>query len=123
MSVVHLHTHSHYSLLDGLSKVDDLVNRCVEYNMPAMALTDHGVMYGLIEFYQKASKAGIRPILGVEAYVARFGHTEKRPDNTRPYHLLLLAADEAGYQPSRTWMVFIISRELTWRCWLATVTG
>ena len=66
--------------------------------MPAMALTDHGVMYGLIEFYQKASKAGIKPILGVEAYVARFGHAEKRPDNTRPYHLLLLAADEAGYR-------------------------
>src|SRR3989338_2708835 len=99
MSFVHLHTHSHYSLLDGLSKIDDLVSKAVEYKMPALALTDHGVMYGLIEFYQKARKAGIKPILGVEAYVARNGHKDKRPRiDDSPYHLVLLAKNEDGYK-------------------------
>ncbi len=65
MSFVHLHVHSHYSLLDGLSKIDGLVKKAKATGMPALALTDHGVMYGLIEFYKKAKKAGIKPILGV----------------------------------------------------------
>jgi len=99
MSFVHLHTHSHYSLLDGLSKIDGLVAKAKEYGMPALALTDHGVMYGLIEFYQKAKKAGIKPILGVETYVARNGHTNKRPRiDDSPYHLVLLAKDNIGYK-------------------------
>ncbi|MFA6254447.1 MAG: DNA polymerase III subunit alpha [Patescibacteria group bacterium] len=99
MSFVHLHTHSHYSLLDGLAKIDGLVKKAKECGMPALALTDHGVMYGLIEFYQKAKKAGIKPILGVEAYVARNGHQNKRPKvDDSPYHLVLLAKDLAGYK-------------------------
>ncbi|MFA5022124.1 MAG: DNA polymerase III subunit alpha [Patescibacteria group bacterium] len=99
MSFVHLHVHSHYSLLDGLAKIDDLVKKAKQLGMPAMALTDHGVMYGAIEFYQKAKKAGIKPILGVEAYVARNGHTNKRPRiDDSPYHLVLLAKDEIGYR-------------------------
>ncbi|MFA6215215.1 MAG: DNA polymerase III subunit alpha [Patescibacteria group bacterium] len=99
MSFVHLHTHSHYSLLDGLAKIDELVKKAKEYGMPALALTDHGVMYGLIEFYQKAKKAGIKPILGVEAYVARNGYLNKRPRiDDSPYHLVLLAKNQAGYQ-------------------------
>ena len=98
MSFVHLHVHSHYSLLDGLPKIDELVSRAAEYQMPALALTDHGVMYGLIEFYQRCRKAGVKPILGVEAYVARRGLRDKQPNlDSRPYHLVLLAADEIGY--------------------------
>lgn len=98
MSFVHLHTHSHYSLLDGLTKIDDLVIKAKALGMPSVALTDHGVMYGLVEFYQKAKKAGIKPILGVEAYVARNGHTNKRPGvDVSPYHLILLAKNLTGY--------------------------
>src|SRR3989344_2089406 len=99
MSFVHLHTHSHYSLLDGLSKIDELIDLARAFGMPAFALTDHGVMYGAIEFYKKGKKAGIKPIIGVEAYVARNGHTNKRPKlDERPYHLILLAKNYEGFQ-------------------------
>ena len=98
MSFVHLHTHSHYSLLDGLSKIDELIALAKDFGMPGFALTDHGVMYGIIEFYQKAKKAGLHPIIGVEAYVAPNKHTDKRPKiDERPYHLLMLAKDYEGY--------------------------
>lgn len=69
MSYVHLHTHSHYSLLDGMSKVPEMVARAKEFGMPALALTDHGNLYGAIEFYQACKKAEIKPIIGVEAYI------------------------------------------------------
>ena len=96
---VHLHVHSHYSLLDGLSKIDQLVNRAKELGMPALALTDHGVMYGAIEFYQKALKAGIKPIIGCEAYLTEDLHDRTpRTDRRDYYHLLLLAKNEAGYK-------------------------
>lgn len=98
MSFVHLHTHSHYSLLDGLSKIDELIYLVKKYHMNALALTDHGVMYGIIEFYQKAIKAGIKPILGIEGYVAKNGHLNKRPKiDEKPYHLILLAKNNQGY--------------------------
>ncbi len=96
---VHLHVHSHYSLLDGLAKIDDLVNAAKEMEMDALALTDHGNLYGAIEFYKKAKAAGVKPILGVEAYVAPNGLALKRPkmDETR-YHLTLLAKNETGWK-------------------------
>lgn len=96
---VHLHTHSHYSLLDGLSKLEDLVKLASEDEMPAIAVTDHGNMYGAIEFYKLAKKAGIKPIIGVEAYIANRGRKDKDPgtDNKR-YHLTLLAKNMQGYK-------------------------
>ncbi|MBI4033988.1 MAG: DNA polymerase III subunit alpha [Candidatus Brennerbacteria bacterium] len=99
MKFVHLHVHSHYSLLDGLAKIDELVNRTKELGMSAIALTDHGNLYGAIEFYKKAKAAGIKPILGVEAYLAPNGRLNKRPkiDETR-HHLTLLAKNKTGWQ-------------------------
>lgn len=98
MSFVHLHVHSHYSLLDGLPKIDQLIARAKELGMPAVALTDHGVLYGAIEFYQKAKAAGLKPIIGVEAYFARNGRLSKQSKvDERPYHLILLAENAVGY--------------------------
>lgn len=96
---VHLHVHSHYSLLDGLAKIDDLVARVKELGMDSVALTDHGNLYGAIEFYKKARKAGIKPILGIEAYVAPHGRLSKVPkmDEMR-WHLTLLAKNETGWK-------------------------
>ena len=98
MRFVHLHTHSHYSLLDGLAKIDDLVSRAKELGMDSLALTDHGNLYGAVEFFKKAKKAGIKPILGVEAYLAPNGHKNKRPhiDETR-FHITLLAQNKIGW--------------------------
>jgi len=95
----HLHVHSHYSLLDGLPKIDDILNRLEELKMDACALTDHGVLYGAVEFYKKAIKKGIKPIIGSEVYLARERMTDKRPniDDLR-YHLVLLVKNEQGYK-------------------------
>jgi len=99
MRFVHLHTHTHYSLLDGLTKIDDLIARTKELGMDAVAITDHGVLYGAIEFYQKARKAGVKPIIGVETYVAKTSRLSKNSkiDNVR-HHLTLLAKNDVGYK-------------------------
>lgn len=99
MSFTHLHVHSHYSLLDGLARPEQLLKKTKEQKLKALALTDHGVMYGSIEFYQQAKELGIKPIIGVETYVAPNGMESKRPGvDTRPYHLILLARNETGYK-------------------------
>lgn len=99
MSFVHLHNHSHYSLLDGLSKLDEIIAYAKEQGSPAIALTDHGAMYGVIEFYQKAKKAGIKPIIGVEAYLAPGSrHDKNTREDGRAYHLLLLTKNLVGYK-------------------------
>jgi len=96
---VHLHVHSEYSLLDGLARIEDLVNRAVELGMPALALTDHGAMYGAIKFYQACKKAGIKPIIGLEAYLAMRSMHDRDPERDKQrYHLLLLAQNDTGYQ-------------------------
>jgi DNA polymerase-3 subunit alpha len=100
MSFVHLHTHSEYSLLDGANRLDDLVRRTVELEMPALALTDHGCMFGAWTFQQLALKHGIKPLLGMEAYVAP-GDRRVRTGGAgeeKYYHLVLLARDEEGYR-------------------------
>ena len=99
MRFVHLHTHSHYSLLDGLSKIDELVDRTKQLGMDALAITDHGNLYGSVEFFKKAKAKGIKPILGVETYVAKNSRLSKTPgtDNVR-YHLILLVKNKKGYE-------------------------
>jgi len=96
---VHLHVHTQYSLLDGAIRIDPLLKRAASYQMISVAITDHGTMYGVIEFYEKAYKAGIKPIIGCELYVAprsRFDRT--RGDKGGLFHLVLLAKNEEGYQ-------------------------
>ncbi len=98
-SFIHLHTHSHYSLLDGLSKIKDMVARAKKLEMPALALTDHGNMYGAIEFYKECKKNGIKPIIGVEGYVAARTRFDKEPNiDNRRFHITLLAKNAAGYR-------------------------
>jgi len=96
---VHLHVHSTYSLLDGLAHTEELVKRATELDMPALAITDHGVMYGVVEFYQKARKYGIKPIIGMEMYIAPRRMTDRDFQKDKsPHHIILLAKDQAGYQ-------------------------
>jgi DNA polymerase III subunit alpha len=101
MSFVHLHCHSEYSLLDGANRIDDLIKRAQHFEMPALAITDHGNMHAAWEFQEKARKAGVKPILGMEAYVAPGDRrTRGRPaPGVKPYyHLVLLARDITGYR-------------------------
>ena len=98
MSFVHLHNHTQYSLLDGACRVDRMVSLAKEYKMPAVAITDHGNLYGVIDFYHTARKAGIKPIIGIEAYIinSELGSHQSKQD-TR-YHLVLLAKNLQGYK-------------------------
>ena len=99
MSFAHLHVHSEYSLLDGACRIDSMMDRVKELGQTAIALTDHGVMYGCIDFYKAAKAAGIKPIIGCEVYVARRKMTDRVHglDND-PYHLVLLCKDRRGYE-------------------------
>src|SRR3990170_1043437 len=94
----HLHLHTEYSLLDGLSRIPALMDRAQELGQEAIALTDHGVLYGAIQFYKEAKSRGIKPIVGVEAYIARDSRHTREPNDKQPYHMTLLARNEAGYR-------------------------
>ena len=99
MDFCHLHVHSDYSLIDGLGRVDELVKACGERGMSALALTDHGTLSGAVHFYKAAKKAGIKPILGLEAYVAPGPRTDRKKDpvhGVASFHLTLLARDLEG---------------------------
>jgi DNA polymerase-3 subunit alpha len=96
---VHLHTHTEYSLLDGAARIKDLVRQAVEFGMPALAITDHGTMFGVIDFYKACRQAGIKPILGCEVYVApRTIHDRQSGIDDKLAHLVLLAENEPGYR-------------------------
>lgn len=98
---VHLHVHTEFSLLDGLSQIKKLVGRAKELGMPALAITDHGAMFGVIDFYRACRAAGVKPIIGMEAYITPWGRTMRDRDSeldARSAHLLLLARNQTGYQ-------------------------
>ena len=105
----HLHVHTEYSLLDGLSKINDLVNRAKELGMKSLAITDHGVMYGVIAFYKACKAAGIKPIIGCEVYVSPSSRFEKTNHDNRYYHLILLAKNDTGYHN----LIKLVSRGFT----------
>ncbi|MEE8420016.1 MAG: DNA polymerase III subunit alpha [Dehalococcoidales bacterium] len=94
----HLHVHTEYSLLDGMCRIPRLVSRAKELGMDSLAITDHGVMYGVIEFYQAAREAGVKPVIGCEVYVAQGNRADRTPEAKTSYHLVLLAKDRTGYQ-------------------------
>jgi DNA polymerase-3 subunit alpha len=99
MSFAHLHVHTEYSILDGFSNIKQLVKRGAELDMPAMAITDHGTMYGAVDFYHAAQEAGIKPIIGLEGYLAARGMEDRDPQHDkRSSHLLLLAENQTGYK-------------------------
>lgn len=111
---VHLHTHTEYSLLDGISRLPDMVARAKELNMPALAITDHGNMCGAVYFYKEAVKAGIKPIIGCEVYVTLGSRLEKPEGSKRDRlkHLILLAETQEGYEN----IVKIVSKASTEGC-------
>ncbi len=100
MSFVHLHNHTHFSLLDGAAKIKEMVQRAAELNMEALAITDHGNLFGVLEFYSEAKAAGIKPIIGMEAYIAPKDHTLRKQvaGESTSYHLVLLAKNQTGFR-------------------------
>ena len=127
MSFAHLHVHTEYSLLDGFSNIKKLVKRVKEMNMGAVAITDHGTMFGVIDFYKAAKEAGIKPIIGLEAYMAPRGMQDRDPKLDRSsYHLLLLAENETVTRTCsrsprpRSWKASIIIRASTMTFWPPT---
>jgi len=94
----HLHVHTEYSMLDGISKISDLVTQTKALGMDSIAITDHGSMYGVVDFYQACKEAAVKPIIGCEVYVAKGSRFDKSANERSPHHLLLLARDNAGYR-------------------------
>src|SRR3989344_6562756 len=99
MSFVHLHNHSEYSLLDGMCRVEDLLLKAKELKMPAVAITDHGALYGAFRFFTKAKEIGVKAIIGVEVYKARKSRFDKQANADHDkFHLVLLAKNLVGYK-------------------------
>ncbi len=130
-SFVHLHVHTEYSMLDGATRIDDLVEVVSRDGQPGVAITDHGVLFGLVDFYRTATKAGITPILGSELYLAhgsRFSQT-RTPKGDRYSHLTVLAHNDVGYatwsscRPAPRWRATGTSRASTRNCWPSTRRG
>lgn len=109
MNFTHLHVHTEYSLLDGSNKIKELIARVKELGMDSVAITDHGVMYGVIDFYREAKKNGIHPVLGCEVYVAPGSRFDKESKGGRYHHLVLLAENDTGYHN----LMKIVSRGFT----------
>src|SRR5260221_11546743 len=95
---VHLHVHTEFSLLDGLSKIDKITARAAELNMKSLAITDHGAMFGVVQFWRACQKAGIKPVIGMEGYLARSSMHIHDQSERQPFHLLLLAKNQTGYK-------------------------
>src|SRR5215469_11201092 len=96
---VHLHNHTQFSLLDGLTRIPDLVDFVKDSGMEAVAMTDHGTLSGAIEFYKEAKAKGVKPLIGIETYVAARKHTDKDPQKDKlRYHLIIIAMNEIGYR-------------------------
>jgi len=98
MSFVHLHNHTQYSILDGACRIDKMIELAKEYGMPAVAMTDHGNMFGTIDFYKTAKNAGIKPIIGIEAYIVEHDYNHPQTKDDERYHLVLLVKNETGYK-------------------------
>ena len=105
----HLHLHSEYSLLDGACRTSEIPKRAKECGHTAVALTDHGVMYGAVEFYRACKREGVKPIIGCEVYVAPRSRFEKGNGDAHPHHLVLLCENETGYQN----LTYLVSRAFT----------
>ena len=99
MSFAHLHVHTEFSLLDGACRIGNMMEHVKDMGQEAIAITDHGVMYGVIDFYRAAKAAGVKPIIGCEVYVSRrTRHDKVHGVDTNPYHLILLCKNEQGYR-------------------------
>ena len=110
MSFVHLHVHTEYSLLDGACRISSMMDRVKEMGQDAIAITDHGVMYGCIDFYKAAKAAGVKPIIGCEVYVSRRGMEDRQFGVDRdPHHLVLLCKNRIGYEN----LCFLVSEGFT----------
>jgi DNA polymerase-3 subunit alpha len=94
----HLHVHTEYSLLDGLSRIEPLVARAKELGMDSLAITDHGALHGVIDFYRAAKKVGVKPIIGCEMYVAYGSRHSREPGDKSQFHLTVLAKNNTGYE-------------------------
>ena len=110
MGFTHLHVHTEYSLLDGAARIEPLVKQAARLGMDALAITDHGVMFGAVDFYKAAKKAGIKPIIGCEVYTAARSRLDRDPERDKhPGHLVLLAENNEGYRN----LIKIVSRGYT----------